>query len=91
MPFELRNAAQTFQWCIDQVIRVLHICFAYIDGILVATATPEQDEVHLRQLFQRLLDHALKINAAKCEFRVDTMDFWHLPMASSRYLIKFKI
>ena len=31
MPFGLRNAAQTFQRFIDQVLRGLHFCYAYID------------------------------------------------------------
>ena len=32
-PFGLRNAAQTFQRFIDQVLRGLHFCYAYIDDL----------------------------------------------------------
>jgi len=42
MPFGLRNAAQTFQRFIDQVLRDLHFCYAYIDDVLIASSTPEQ-------------------------------------------------
>ena len=38
MPFGLRNAAQTFQRFIDQVLRDLTFCYAYIDDILIAIA-----------------------------------------------------
>jgi len=54
MPFGLRNAAQTFQRFIDEVLRGLDFCYAYIDDILVASNTPKEHEEHLRQLFTRL-------------------------------------
>lgn len=75
MPFGLRNAAQTFQRFIDSVLRGLHFCFAYIDDILVASKTPEEHEEHLRQLFQRLREHGIVINATKCEFGVGKLEF----------------
>ena len=42
MPFGLRNAAQTFQRFIDQILRGLPFCYAYIDDLLIASATPEE-------------------------------------------------
>ena len=54
MPFGLRNAAQTFQRFIDQVLRGLPFCYAYIDDLLVASSSPEQHQEHLRQVLQRL-------------------------------------
>eukprot|EP00117_Sycon_ciliatum_P014037 scpid17123/ scgid14467/ Transposon Ty3-I Gag-Pol polyprotein; Gag3-Pol3; Transposon Ty3-2 TYA-TYB polyprotein; Capsid protein; p24; Spacer peptide p3; Nucleocapsid protein p11; Ty3 protease; p16; Spacer peptide J; Reverse transcriptase/ribonuclease H; p55; Integrase p52; Integrase p49 len=57
MPFGLRNAAQTFQRFIDQITADLPFCFAYIDDLLVASASPAEHERHLRCLFQRLVDH----------------------------------
>jgi len=35
--FGLRNAAQTFQRFMDQVIAGLDFCFTYIDDILIAS------------------------------------------------------
>jgi hypothetical protein len=35
MSFGLRNAAQTFQRFIDDVLRGLNFCFAYLDDIIV--------------------------------------------------------
>ena len=39
MPFGLRNAAQTFQRFIDEVLRGLSFCYAYIDDVLIASST----------------------------------------------------
>ena len=38
MSFGLRNAAQTFQRFIDEVLRDLDFCYAYIDDVIVAPA-----------------------------------------------------
>ena len=42
MPFGLKNAAQTFQRFIDQVLRGLTFCYVYIDDLLVASTSPEE-------------------------------------------------
>ncbi|GAA49140.1 transposon Ty3-G gap-Pol polyprotein [Clonorchis sinensis] len=75
MPFGLRNAAQTFQRFIDQVLSGLSFVFAYLDDILVASSSTEQHLEHLRLLFTRLRDHGVVINAQKCIFGVSTLNF----------------
>ncbi|KFD58638.1 LOW QUALITY PROTEIN: hypothetical protein M513_00331 [Trichuris suis] len=47
MPFGLRNAAQTFQRLLDQILRGLDNCFAYVDDILVASSSETE---HFRLL-----------------------------------------
>lgn len=69
MTFGLRNAAQTWQRFVDSVLRGLHHCsFAYLDDILVYSATPEEHERHLLEVFSRLDKFGVVLNTAKCVF-----------------------
>ncbi|ROT72055.1 hypothetical protein C7M84_009592 [Penaeus vannamei] len=70
MPFGLRNAAQTFQWFINDVTRGLEGVFAYIDDILVASAS-EADHA----LFGRLQEAGVMINPGKCLFGAASLSF----------------
>lgn len=75
MPFGLRNAAQTFQRFIDQVLRGLPFVYAYLDDLLVMSESPDEHYSHLHQLFQRLNDYGIVINPNKCIFAVPELDF----------------
>ena len=75
MPFGLQNAAQTFQRFIDQVLRGLPFCYAYLDDFLIASATVDEHKEHLRQTFHRLKEYSALINPSKCEFGVTTLHF----------------
>lgn len=66
MPFGLRNAGQTFQWFMDQVLRGLPFCYDYFDDLLIASANAEEHKQHLQQVFQRLSDYGILINPSKC-------------------------
>lgn len=66
MSFGLRNAAQTFQRFIDEILRDLPFTYAYIDDILVASESEEQHIIDLNLLFKKLLDYGLIINPSKC-------------------------
>ena len=75
MPFGLRNAAQTLQRFIDNILRGLHFCYAYIDDLLVASSTPEEHLQHLRLVFKCLCDYGIIINPQKCHFVKSSLDF----------------
>ena len=47
LPFGLRNAGQTFQWFMDQVLGGLPYCFLYVDDILVFSPDLSSHGVHL--------------------------------------------
>ncbi|BHF74544.1 hypothetical protein SprV_0501763000 [Sparganum proliferum] len=45
MPFGLRNAAQSFQSFINEVLRGLSFTYVYIDDILVASSSAEEEDI----------------------------------------------
>ena len=75
MPFGLRNAPQTFQRFIDEVVRDLPFVHPYLDDMLIASRSAEEHKVHLRLLFERLTKHGVTINAAKSVFGQTSVSF----------------
>jgi hypothetical protein len=75
MSFGLRNAAQTFERFMDDILRGLDFCFAYVDDILVFSQSHEDQERHLRAIFGRLQTYGILINPAKCVFRAFEVTF----------------
>lgn len=55
MPFGLRNAAQSFQSFLDQVLRGLLFVYGYIDDLLITSQNAAEHKQHLRTLFRRLV------------------------------------
>jgi len=53
MQFGLRNAAQSFQRFIHEVLSGLSFCFSYIDDILITSSSPTEHE-NLCQVLQHL-------------------------------------
>lgn len=75
MPFGLKNAAQAFQRLMDSVLRDLPFLFTYLDDILIASSSKAEHMAHLRTLFERLSQHGLIVNPAKCQFGLPVIDF----------------
>ena len=75
MPFGLRNAAQSFQRFIDEVIRGLPNVYAYIDDLLIASSDRKEHEKHIRMLFDRLQKYGVVVNLNKCVFARSELDF----------------
>ncbi|CAF96157.1 unnamed protein product [Tetraodon nigroviridis] len=75
MPFGLKGAAQTFQRLMDSVLRGLTFVFVYLDDIIGCESSADEHLAHLGQVFQRLADHGLIVNPAKCQFGLQVIDF----------------
>jgi len=75
MPFGLRNAAQTFQHFMNQVLHGLECCYVYIDDVLIASSTPQEHKEHLRQVLQRFEKYGIIINPAKCVLGANELHF----------------
>lgn len=78
MPFGLKNAPATFQRLMagEVLVGLLHKCvYVYLDDIIVFSNTLEQHEVDLRIVFDRLLNHGLRISAEKCQIATHKLDY----------------
>ena len=75
MPFGLRNAGQTFQRFIDEVLHGLDFTYAYIDDVLVASKNPTEHVDHLRQVFLRFQQYGIVINPSKSVFGIAKLTF----------------
>jgi len=62
MSFGLRYDAQTFQRFMDEILKDLDFCFAYIDDILVFSPSPQEHDQHLRTLFTQLQKFGILLN-----------------------------
>ena len=75
MPFGLRNAAQTFQRLMDNIMQELDFIFVYLDDILIASKNEKQHRRHIRQVCQKLNENGLIVNKVKCLFGKSCLNF----------------
>ena len=75
MPFGLKNAAQAFQRLMDSVCRGLDNVYVYLDDILIASHNEAEHLADVRVVCQRLTNHGLVVNTAKCQFGSPEIDF----------------
>lgn len=75
MTFGLRNAGQTFQRFVDEILRGLDYVFPYLDDILVFSADQATHEKHLHEVFNRLKQYGMVLNPSKCVFGASEVTF----------------
>jgi len=75
MCFGLRNAAQTFQRVINDMLCGLNFSFAYIDDILIASRDHEKHEKHVRTVLGCCQDYGIAVNPVQCVFAVNSLTF----------------
>lgn len=75
MSFGLRNAAQTFQRFLDEVLRGLDFVYSYIDDVLVFSRDQQEHLGHLEQIFERFQAYGILINEAKCSWGQTEVQF----------------
>ncbi len=76
MPFGLRNAGNTFQRMMDRILAGLSFVFCYLDDIIIASRDEQEHLEHLREVFSRLREAGLVINAEKCVFAPPPSSSW---------------
>ncbi|GBP24246.1 hypothetical protein EVAR_80099_1 [Eumeta japonica] len=62
----LKNAGQTFQRYIDQVLIEVDFDFPFINDVLIASESEKRHREHSRTVLGRVEDHEVTINPAKC-------------------------
>ena len=70
MPFDLCNAASTFERLIEKALLGLQwrVAVPYLDDIVVFGKTLEQHFDNLAQVLERLAEAGLKLKPKKCNF-----------------------
>ena len=68
MPFDMRNAASTFQRLMIKVIGDIEGCVVYLDDIVIYAETWERHLEILEMVLRALAQANLVINLKKCEF-----------------------
>ena len=69
MPFGLTTAPAVFQELMARVLEGLDkFTVAYLDDILIYSATLEEHLAHIQQVFDRLREHSLRLKLKKCSF-----------------------
>ncbi|MCY3927570.1 MAG: reverse transcriptase family protein, partial [Acidobacteria bacterium] len=77
MPFGLTNAPATFQRLMECVLAGIsgELCLAYLDDIIVFSATFEEHLHRLATVLQRLQAANLKLKPAKCHFAQSKVEY----------------
>ena len=77
MPFGLKNVGATYQRLVNRMFQkqIGTSMEVYIDDILVKSTTAELHIAHLSKAFQILREYSMKLNPAKCAFRVSAGKF----------------
>jgi hypothetical protein len=73
--FDLRNAAQTFQRFMNEILRGFDFGFAYLDDILVFSRSLEEYEQQQGVPYTQLQRYGIIINTAKCICRAPEVTF----------------
>ena len=59
----------------DEILKDLDFCFAYIDDILVFSRSPQEHGQYLLNLFTQLQNYGILLNPSKCVFHVPKISF----------------
>ena len=76
-PFGLKNAEATFQRIISKVLGDLlnHGVLSYLDDIVIYDKTKQEHDALLKQVFERLNTHNVKLKREKCQFSQPRVEF----------------
>ena len=74
MPYGINSGSEVFQNTIENLFANLP-CFIAVDDIMVYGKTQEEHDENLKQILDRAREVNLKLNPAKCNFRVNEVTY----------------
>ena len=74
-PFGLASAPQSFQRLMNKVLGDLPFVAIYLDDVIIFSGDTKEHCRHLAEVFKRLADANLRINAKKCAFGLTEINF----------------
>lgn len=74
MTFGLRNASQTFQRFMHEILRGVN-CYCFVDDILLFSEDETSHTALLHEVLQRLDKYGVTLNVDKCEFGKTKIEF----------------
>ena len=77
MPFGLKSAPASCVRAMDRIFKEENrrISFIYMDDLICFSDTPEEHIRRLMILFDRMIEHGLKLKAKKCQFADDSVNY----------------
>lgn len=75
MPFGLLNAPAKFQSFMQKGLFGMKHCEAYLDNVVIYSATWSEHLETLSEVFSHFLDTSLILNLSKCEFGKTTITY----------------
>ncbi|KAG9397020.1 WD repeat-containing protein [Carpediemonas membranifera] len=75
LPFGLKNAPSFFQQAMESVFEGISGVIIYMDDVLVMGRSREELMARLEAVLKRCAEYNLRLNAAKCDFARDSVEF----------------
>ena len=75
LPFGIASAPAVFQQVMDTILQDIPGTMCYLDDIIVTGSTEEEHLRNLRAVLERLRQHGIRLNQAKCEFMQSQVEY----------------
>lgn len=75
MPFGIISASEIYHRAMDNMLEGLEGVRCYVDDVVIWGSTLQQHNERLIKVLQRVHEHGLKLNRAKCQFGVQEITF----------------